>query len=179
MCNEVPRACQNWFTITRFRYIEVLFLIFYYYWDKQKELVTHRFVISRLHCIILPGVNFQLYLENERLWYPWIRTGRDVLLHISAYKAIQKRNQRVPMATHGLIIIKMNADVELAISLPVHFKSVKKWTYVIRKKKTTKVKKKGKKSFPQQESNPGPSMYKVNALPIAPGQLMLHSVVNL
>ena len=84
------------------------------------------------------------------------------------------------MATHGLIIIKMNADVELAISLPVHFKSVKKWTYVIRKKKNkTKVKKKGKKSFPQQESNPGPSMYKVNALPIAPGQLMLHSVVNL
>ena len=39
------------------------------------------------------------------------------------------------MATHGLIIIKMKADVELAISLPVYFKSVKKWTYVIRKKK--------------------------------------------
>ena len=82
------------------------------------------------------------------------------------------------MATHGLIIIKMKADVELAISLPVYFKSVKKWTYVIRKKKQNKSKKKGKKSFPQQESNPGPSMYKVNALPIAPGQLMLHSVVK-
>ena len=83
------------------------------------------------------------------------------------------------MATHGLIIIKMKADVELAISLLVYFKSVKKWTYVIRKKKKkTKVKKKGKKSFPQQESNPGPLMYKVNALPIAPGQLMLHSVVK-
>ena len=66
MCNEVPRGRQNWFAITRFRYIEVLFLIFYHYWDKQKELVTYRFVISRLHRIILPGANFQLYLENER-----------------------------------------------------------------------------------------------------------------
>ena len=55
-----------------------------------------------------------------------LRPGRDVLLNISAYKAIQKRNQRVPMATHGLIIIKMKADVELAITLPVYFKSVKK-----------------------------------------------------
>ena len=52
------------------------------------------------------------------------------------------------MATHGLIIIKMKADVELAISLPVYFKSVKKWTYVISKKKNkTKVKKKRKKKF--------------------------------
>ena len=51
------------------------------------------------------------------------------------------------MATHGLIIIKMKADVELAISLPVYFKSVKKWTYVIRKKNKTKVKKKEKKVF--------------------------------
>ena len=53
------------------------------------------------------------------------------------------------MATHGLIIIKMKADVELAISLPVYFKSVKKWRYVLRKKKQNKTKKKGKKSFPQ------------------------------
>ena len=82
------------------------------------------------------------------------------------------------MATHGLIIIKMKADVELAITLPVYFKSVKKWRYVLRKKNKTRLKKKGKKSFSQQESNPGPSMYKVNALPIAPGQLMLHSVVK-
>ena len=49
------------------------------------------------------------------------------------------------MATHGLIIIKMKADVELAISLPVYFKSVKKWTYVIRKKKQNKSKKKKEK----------------------------------
>ena len=47
-----------------------------------------------------------------------------------------------------------------------------------KKKNKTKVKKKEKKSFPQQESNPGPLMCKVNALPIAPGQLMLHSVVK-
>ena len=82
------------------------------------------------------------------------------------------------MATHGLIITKMKADVELAITLPVYFKSVKKWRYVLRKKKQNKTKKKGKKSFSQQGSNPGPSMYKVNELPIASGQLMLHSVVK-
>ena len=41
----------------------------------------------------------------------------------------------------------MKADVELAISLPVYFKSVKKWTYVIRKKKQNKSKKKRKKKF--------------------------------
>ena len=51
------------------------------------------------------------------------------------------------MATHGLIIIKMKADVELAISLPVYFKSVKKWTNVIRKKKQNKSKKKRTKKF--------------------------------
>ena len=48
----------------------------------------------------------------------------------------------------------------------------------LKKKKQNKTKKKGKKSFSQQELNPGPSMYKVNALPIAPGQLMSHSVVK-
>ena len=51
------------------------------------------------------------------------------------------------MATHGLIIIKMKADVELAITLPVYFKSVKKWRYVLRKKKQNKTKKKEKKVF--------------------------------
>ena len=51
------------------------------------------------------------------------------------------------MATHGLIIIKMKADVELAISLLVYFKSVKKWTYVIRKNKTKQKEKKRKKKF--------------------------------
>ena len=31
-CNEGPRDWQNLFAITRFRYIEALFCIFYYYW---------------------------------------------------------------------------------------------------------------------------------------------------
>ena len=41
------------------------------------------------------------------------------------------------MATHGLIIIEIKDDNELAIiiSLPVYFKSVKKWKYVLSKKK--------------------------------------------
>ena len=36
----------------------------------------------------------------------------------------------------------MKADNELAISLPVYFKSVKKWKYVLRKKQNKKTKKK-------------------------------------
>ena len=35
--NEVPRDWQNVFVITRFRYIEVLFHIFYYYSGKQNR----------------------------------------------------------------------------------------------------------------------------------------------
>ena len=35
--NEVPRDWQNPFAITRFRYIEVLFHIFYYFWDKENR----------------------------------------------------------------------------------------------------------------------------------------------
>ena len=30
--DQVPRDCQNLFALTRFRYIKVLFHIFYYYW---------------------------------------------------------------------------------------------------------------------------------------------------
>ena len=33
--NEGPRDWQNVFAITRFRYIKVLFHIFYYYWGKE------------------------------------------------------------------------------------------------------------------------------------------------
>ena len=33
--NEGLRDWQNLFAITRFRYIEVLFQIFYYYWGKE------------------------------------------------------------------------------------------------------------------------------------------------
>ena len=35
--NEVPRDCKNVFAITRFRYIEVLFHIFYYYWGQENR----------------------------------------------------------------------------------------------------------------------------------------------
>ena len=47
----------------------------------------------------------------------------------------------MPIATRGLIIVEMKADDELAISLPVHFKSVKKRKYVLRKKKQNKTEK--------------------------------------
>ena len=48
----------------------------------------------------------------------------------------------MPIATRGLIILEMKADDELAISLPVHFKYVKKTKYVLRKKKQNKTKQK-------------------------------------
>ena len=35
--NEVPRDWQKMFAITRFRCIEVLFHIFYYYWGKENR----------------------------------------------------------------------------------------------------------------------------------------------
>ena len=49
-----PRDWQNLFTITRFRYIDVLFHIFYYYWGKKlvcftENVLMKRFVISRFH----------------------------------------------------------------------------------------------------------------------------------
>ena len=34
-CDEGPRDWQNLFAIPRFRYIEVLFHTFYYYWSKE------------------------------------------------------------------------------------------------------------------------------------------------
>ena len=46
-------------------------------------------------------------------------------------------NQRVPKANLWIInycILEIKADNEPAISLPVYFKSVKKWKYVFRKK---------------------------------------------
>ena len=50
-----PRDLENLFAMTRFRYIEVLFHIFYYYWGKENRSLYrgHRsieFVISRFHC---------------------------------------------------------------------------------------------------------------------------------
>ena len=35
--NEGPWDLQNMFTITRFRYIKVLFHAFYYYWGKENR----------------------------------------------------------------------------------------------------------------------------------------------
>ena len=50
----MPRTWQNLFAITRFRYIEVIFHIFYYYWSKEnrslyRELpsIEVRYVIQR------------------------------------------------------------------------------------------------------------------------------------
>ena len=80
------------------------------------------------------------------------------------------------MAARGLIIVAMKADNELWISLLVYFKSVKKWKYVLRKKKQNKTKwppppqkkKTVKKCFLWRELNPWPLTCKVNTLSIVP-----------
>ena len=51
--------------------------------------------------------------------------------------------------------------------------------YVLRKNKTIQNDQKGEKSFFWRESNPGPSTCKINALSIAPQQLMWNKVVKL
>ena len=65
------------------------------------------------------------------------------------------------MAAFGLIILEMKAGNELAISLLVYFKSVKKMKICV-KKKTTKKTVKKKISYGRRELNPGPSMCKVS-----------------
>ena len=35
--NEEPRDWENMFVITRFRYMEVIFHIFYYYWGHENR----------------------------------------------------------------------------------------------------------------------------------------------
>ena len=49
----------------------------------------------------------------------------------------------------------MKTDNESAISISVYNKSLKKWTYILRKKKTKQKGKKKEKNFLQRESNPG------------------------
>ena len=44
--NEGPRDWQSMIAITRFRYIQVLFHIFYYYWGKE-----NRSLYRGLRCI--------------------------------------------------------------------------------------------------------------------------------
>ena len=72
-----------------------------------------------------------------------------------------------------------------AISLPVYFKSVRKWKYVLREnnkkrqKDQKKKKKTGKRSFQRRESDPEPPKSKVTPLSIAPRQLMLKKSVKL
>ena len=47
--SEGPRDWQNMFVITRFRYIEVIFRIFYYYWGRENRSLYRglRYVVVR------------------------------------------------------------------------------------------------------------------------------------
>ena len=51
-------------------------------------------------------------------------------------------------------ILEMKADNEPAISLPVYFKSAKKWKYVLRKNKKIIGPKKKEKKFPTARVEP-------------------------
>ena len=54
---EVPRDLQNMFATTKFRYIEVLFHIFYYYWGRQD-----RSLYRGLRYMEVRYINVPLYL---------------------------------------------------------------------------------------------------------------------
>ena len=58
--NEVPRNWKNVFAITRFRYIKVLFHIFYYYWSKESHSLYRGLRYIEVRCIEVP-----LYNRNE------------------------------------------------------------------------------------------------------------------
>ena len=58
------------------------------------------------------------------------------------------------MATHGLIIVETKADNELALSLPVYFKSVKKVKICFKENKAVK------KKFPM--AGVGPQTFDMN-----------------
>ena len=82
-------------------------------------------------------------------WVDLVMVDRN--LGFPPHGATQKTaiiNQRVPKANLWIInycILETKADNEPAISLPVYFKSVKKWKYVLRKNKKTKGPKKRKR----------------------------------
>ena len=52
--NKVPRDWQNLFAITRFRYIKVLFHMFYYYWGKENRLLSRGLPYTKVCYIKLP-----------------------------------------------------------------------------------------------------------------------------
>ena len=55
--NEVPRDWQNAFAITRFRYIEVFFHIFYHFWDQE-----NRWLYRGLHSLEVRYIEVLLYM---------------------------------------------------------------------------------------------------------------------
>ena len=44
--NEGPRVWKNLFALTRFRFMEVLFHIFYYYWGKKYRSLYRGLLLS-------------------------------------------------------------------------------------------------------------------------------------
>ena len=52
--NEGPRDWQNMFAITTFRYIEVLFHIFYYYWGEGNRSLYRRLRCTEVRYIEVP-----------------------------------------------------------------------------------------------------------------------------
>ena len=68
--NEVPRDWQNWFAVMKFRYIEVLFHLFYYFWGKE-NLSLYR----RPRYIEVRYIDVSLYINNapnKELFSVWL-----------------------------------------------------------------------------------------------------------
>ena len=101
-------------------------------------------------------------LRIDLIW----RTELNLLLRTSLNKLsvsrlwtmerVTKENERVSKANLWInyCILEIKADNEPAISLPVYFKFVKKWKYVLRKKNKTKQNKtEGQKKTKERKEN--------------------------
>ena len=81
------------FPITRFRYIEVLFHTFYYFWGTSFVLprtsFSERFVISRFHCTQSSKTNYVPNLVS--LGAQFLKAGRYYrnILHLNQVKKLQ------------------------------------------------------------------------------------------
>ena len=60
--NEVPREWQNAFAITRFCYIEVLFHISYYFWDKKDRWSYRGLRYIKVRYIEVPLYVYYIYV---------------------------------------------------------------------------------------------------------------------
>ena len=79
-CNEGPRDCQNLFAKPRFRYIEVLFHIFYYYWsseDRSSNRGLHYIEVRYIEVLLYSWL--YLSFKAHKTPFPFLISRKDML----------------------------------------------------------------------------------------------------